>query len=125
MLSFDIGYEDHVSTVLGLGTCYCAIFRCRAARYAVTCRTLNPLCLAVTGNPNYVPHPAAFWAFRTVANVNYVFVSPLFLLLTKTFFPAFFRKVQVLRTDDLHLLQFFTKPTLNIHIIVTSYAFFI
>ena len=70
-----------------------------------------------------MPHPAALWALRTVADTDYAFVSPFFLLLTKIFFPAFFRKVQVLRTDDLHLLQFFTKPTLNIHIIVTSNSF--
>ena len=51
-----------------------------------------------------------------VANSDYAFVSPFFLVSTKNFFPDFFLSVQVVRTDDLHLLQFFTKPALKEHI---------
>ena len=47
------------------------------------------------------------------AGPGYVFASPFFLLLAKVFFPLFFLKVQVVRTDDLHLLQFLTSPALN------------
>jgi len=60
-------------------------------------------------------HLAAFWAFRMVANVCYFFVSPFFLLSAKIFFPDFLLIVQVVRTDDLHLLQFFTSPALKVH----------
>ena len=47
----------------------------------------------------------------------YFAASPFFLLVAKTFLEVFFLKVQVVRTEDLHLLQFLTKPALNIHIL--------
>jgi len=61
-------------------------------------------------------HSAAFGAFCVVANVGYAFASPFFLLVTKIFLLVFFLIVQFVRTDDLHLLQFFTKPALKVHI---------
>jgi hypothetical protein len=42
--------------------------------------------------------------------------SPFFLLSVNNFFPDFFLCVQVVRTDDLHLLQFLTNPALSVHI---------
>jgi hypothetical protein len=64
-------------------------------------------------------HPFAFGAFCVVAySSGYAFVSPFFLVSTKNFFPDFFLSVQLVRTDDLHLLQFFTKPALNIHNVI-------
>jgi hypothetical protein len=50
-----------------------------------------------------------------VTYVDYVLVSPFFLVSAKNFVLDFFLNVQVVRTDDLHLLQFFTKPARNIH----------
>jgi hypothetical protein len=62
-------------------------------------------------------HPAALGAFRAIPNSNYAFLSPFFLLSAKIFFPVFFLIVQVILTDDLQRLQFFTKPALNEHIL--------
>jgi len=47
-------------------------------------------------------------------SLNYAF-SPFFLLSAKTFCRTFFFNVQFVRTDDLHLRQFLTRPALNIH----------
>jgi len=60
----------------------------------------------------------ALRAFRFVADFDYDFISPFFLLSVKIFLVVFFRNVQLIRTDDLHLLQFLTKPTLNIHNVI-------
>ena len=38
----------------------------------------------------------------------------------KIFLVVFFLSVQLVRIDDLHLLQFLTKPALYIHILFTS-----
>ena len=51
-----------------------------------------------------------------VTYIDYVFVSPFLLVSAKNFVLDFFLNVQVVRTDDLHLLQFFTKPALKLHI---------
>ena len=69
-------------------------------------------------------HPAALGAFRAIPNSNYAFLSPFFLLSAKIFFPVFFLIVQVILTDDLQRLQFFTKPALNEHILFTSWFLF-
>jgi hypothetical protein len=89
--------------------------RRRVTRQAMTCRALYPYGLPIFRNPNNVTHSATFWAFCAIANINYVFVSPFLLLSTKLFFPVFFFSVQLVRTDDLYRLQFFTKPALNEH----------
>ena len=46
-------------------------------------------------------------------------LAPFFLLSPKNFLVVFFLMVQVILIEDVHLLQFFTKPALNIHIVVT------
>jgi len=84
----------------------------------VTCWTLNSRCLTVFRNPYNATCPVAFGAFGLIADVSYVLVSPFFLLSAKIFFPVFFLNVQVVRTEDLHLLQFFTIPALNIHKVI-------
>src|SRR4030042_6606986 len=80
------------------------------------CCPLDSRCFSVLRNPHDTPYLVALRAFCAVANIYYFFVSPFFLLSTKIFFADFFLAVQVSRTDDLHLLQFFTRPALNEHI---------
>jgi hypothetical protein len=72
--------------------------------------------LSVFRNPHHTPYSVTIRALRVVAQTDYFFVSPFFLLSVKIFFPDFFLCVHVVRTDDLHLLQFLTKPALNEHI---------
>jgi hypothetical protein len=87
---------------------------------------LDSSCFLVLGDPDYTPYPVALGAFRVVAHVDYFFVSPFFLLFANTFLPDFFLCVQVMRTDDLHLLQFLTNPALNEHIdiyLLVGYSF--
>ena len=81
----------------------------------MNCRTLNSYCLPIFRNPHNVTYPFALRAFCVVAYTDYAFVSPFFLLSANSFFPDFFLYVQVTRTDDLHLLQFLTKPALKVH----------
>jgi hypothetical protein len=81
----------------------------------MTCGALNSRSLSILRNPNNAPYSGALWTFRVIAHLDYVLVSPFFLLSAKVFFPAFFLSVQLTRTDDLHLLQFFTNPALKIH----------
>jgi len=88
----------------------------RVIRQAVTCWALYSSCLSVLRNPNNVAHLAALGAFCAVPNGDYAFLSPGFLLFAKIFFPDFLLIVQVVRTDDLHRLQFLTIPALNEHI---------
>jgi hypothetical protein len=81
------------------------------------CRgALDACCFSVFRNPHHAPYSVALRAFRVVAHGDYFLISPFFLLSVNNFFPDFFLCVQVTRTDDLHLLQFFTKPALNEHI---------
>ena len=87
----------------------------RAALLAVACWTLNSCCLPIFRNPHDAAYPVAFRTLRVVTYINYVFISPFLLVFTKNFFLDFFLNVQVVRTDDLHLLQFLTKPALNMH----------
>ncbi len=49
---------------------------------------------------------------------DFVTVAPFFLLSEKNFLVVFFLMVQFNLMDDLHLLQFLTKPALNIHIVL-------
>jgi len=81
----------------------------------MSCWALDSCGFLVLRNPHNTPYSLALRAFLMVANSDYAFVSPFFLLSTKNFFPDFFLSVQVVRTDDLHLLQFFTKPALSVH----------
>jgi hypothetical protein len=55
-----------------------------------------------------------------VAKLGHCLFSPFFLLSTKYFLAVFFLNVQVVRMEDLHRLQFLTRPALNIHILFTS-----
>jgi len=79
---------------------------------------LDSSCFSVMRNPNNTGRSAALGAFRFVADFDYDFASPFFLLSVKIFLVVFFRNVQLIRTDDLHLLQFLTKPALNIHNVI-------
>jgi hypothetical protein len=112
---FDFRHENHISTCSGSRMFCCAQSRMRGILHAVHCWTLYPSCLPVFLNPHDMAHPAAFGTFRAISNSNYAFYPPFFLLSEKIFFPVFFLNVQVVRTDDLHRLQFFTKPALNEH----------
>src|SRR4030066_2108522 len=82
------------------------------------CCTLDSRCFSVLRNPHDTPYLVALRAFCAVAKIYYFFVSPFFLLSTNIFFADFFRAVQVSRTDDLHLLQFFNRYVLNEHILI-------
>jgi hypothetical protein len=84
----------------------------------MSCRALDSRCLLVLRNPHDAPYSFALWAFRVVTYYDYFLFSPFFLLSVNNFFPDFFLCVQVRRTDDLHLLQFFTKPALKVHIYI-------
>ncbi len=75
-------------------------------------------CFAVFWNPYYAAYPFASRARDGVAFVGYAFDSPFFLLSAKYFLLVFFLNVQVVRTEDLHFLQFLTIPALNVHNII-------
>ena len=81
------------------------------------CRGALDTCgLFVLRNPHHAPYSLAPGALRVGAYGDYFFSSPFFLLSVNIFLPDFLRCVQVVRTDDLHLLQFLTKPALKEHI---------
>ena len=50
--------------------------------------------------------------------MGYVLDSPFFLLSAKYFLLVFFLSVHVVRTEDLHFLQFLTIPALKVHNII-------
>ena len=93
----------------------CSKPRTRVIRQVVASRTLYSNGLPIFRNPNNMTNPVALGAFRAVSNSNYAFLSPFFLLSAEKIFADFFLVVQVILTDDLQRLQFFTKPTCNEH----------
>jgi len=84
----------------------------------VACWALDSSSFAVFRNPHYAACPFASWAWRGIAYLGYVFDSPFFLFTAKYFLLVFFFKVHVVRTDDLHFLQFLTIPALKVHNII-------
>jgi hypothetical protein len=81
-------------------------------------RALDCGCFLVLRNPHYTARSIAPGAFHVLPQDDYFLFSPFFLLSVNIFFPDFFLCVQVMRTDDLHLLQFLTNPALNVHIYI-------
>ena len=123
ILSRYFGYENHVSTGFVWWVYERVQFRIRIIRQAVTCWALNSRCLTIFWNPHYAASPSAARAWRGIAYLSYAFESPFFLLTAKNFLLVFFLNVQVVRTEDLHFLQFLTIPALKVHnIIYLSFA---
>ena len=122
---FDVGYEDHVPAGFGFGT------RQRTKPWLLpVCKVVTSCALdsnsgSICGEPDYTTHLVTFWASHVVTDFDHFLFSPFFLLSTKYFLAVFFLNVQLVRTEDLHRLQFLTKPALNIHNLIYLYLFLV